>query len=101
MLEAPKSWEVFWRDFLKTSYSDENEKAKSGLLKEFRRVEISSLHMEYENLSKRLIYLPIYVTSYRHDGKTYPVFVNGRTGAIYADRPFGVGTFVPKLLGLV
>lgn len=34
-----------------------------------------------------LLYFPIILSSYSHNGQTYPIVVNGQTGKLYSDRP--------------
>eukprot|EP01102_Stenamoeba_stenopodia_P020058 TRINITY_DN76_c0_g1_i1.p1 TRINITY_DN76_c0_g1~~TRINITY_DN76_c0_g1_i1.p1 ORF type:complete len:609 (-),score=150.78 TRINITY_DN76_c0_g1_i1:136-1962(-) len=49
------------------------------------------------SLSYRVVYLPIYFTVYSYQGKVFKVFINGQSGKIYGERPYGMGGFVNGL----
>jgi len=37
-----------------------------------------------------LVYLPVYIANYSHEGKQYAVIISGQTGAIQGERPYGL-----------
>ena len=48
------------------------------------------------------ILLPVYVSSYRYNGKEYNFFVNGETGTVSGSRPYSFWKiFFAVLLGLI
>jgi hypothetical protein len=48
------------------------------------------------------ILLPVYVSSYRYNGKEYNFFVNGETGALSGKRPYSFWKiFFAILAGLI
>lgn len=65
-----------------------------------------SMNMDFSDESWRYILLPLYLATYRYDGKVFQVMVNGQTGVIAGQRPLDwkkvgwtlAGTFLPALL---
>ncbi len=46
-----------------------------------------SLNLDFSEESWRYIILPVYLTSYRYQGQSYQVLINGQTGVITGQRP--------------
>lgn len=46
---------------------------------------------EFSQTSRRLLYFPVFLTTYQHEGKTYQVAINAQTGKVNAQRPYGLG----------
>jgi hypothetical protein len=44
------------------------------------------------NVSYRLVYLPLYAFDYEYNGERYAFAVNGQTGVVHGERPYGVGS---------
>jgi hypothetical protein len=57
-----------------------NDKTISGI----RNIEVK---IGETQLTKSLVYFPVYLTSYAYQTQVYLVVVNGQNGQIYADRP--------------
>jgi|GEM_PF-2988707 hypothetical protein len=49
--------------------------------------EVHTLHISYTDVVPACILLPLWVTSFIHDGATYNVCVNGQTGSVCGDLP--------------
>jgi len=47
--------------------------------------------VDSSNLNQKLLYFPVYVSSYQYEGKTYPFVVSGQSGSVQAQRPYGLG----------
>jgi len=50
------------------------------------------VHVAFTDVRRKLVYMPLYVSSYVHEGKVYRVGVHGQTGKIAGERPYGMGT---------
>lgn len=50
-----------------------------------------TVSLSFANVQQRLLYFPLYVTTYQYDGKSYQVVVNGQSGKVSANRPYGLG----------
>jgi hypothetical protein len=48
-------------------------------------------------LTKSLVYFPVYLSSYAYQSQMYLIVVNGQNGQVYADRPHNA---VGKVLDL-
>mmetsp|Transcript_1967 Transcript_1967/g.6184 ORF Transcript_1967/g.6184 Transcript_1967/m.6184 type:complete len:585 (+) Transcript_1967:1274-3028(+) len=63
--------------------------------KELERTGLKSKEMVvqvmYRNLTKQLVYLPIYLATYQYEGKDYAVSVHGQSGKVVGERPYGLG----------
>lgn len=51
------------------------------------RADIESRDHTYHAVTFRLMLLPVWITSYRYEGKAYRVLVNGRNGEVVGERP--------------
>lgn len=49
---------------------------------------ITSQRTSHSNTTFKLILLPIWISSYRYNGKIYQFLVNGRTGEVQGERPY-------------
>ena len=70
------------RDFLAESIEDD-------LCGEYQTqsAEIHALHISYSDIVPECILLPLWETSFIHDGTNYTVRVNGQTGSVCGDLP--------------
>lgn len=62
--------------------------ADHAIFKEVGQISIESRHVVYHAVALRLLLLPAWVMSYRLNGKTFRVLVNGRNGETVGERPF-------------
>jgi DNA-directed RNA polymerase subunit RPC12/RpoP len=63
---------------------------------------ISSMNMELTEETFKHILLPVYISSYKYDGKQYSFYVNGQTGKIHGTRPYSFWKiFLAILFGLI
>ncbi len=63
---------------------------------------VSSIDMKLAEETFKHILLPVYVSSYRYNGKEYNFFVNGETGALSGKRPYSFWKiFFAILAGLI
>lgn len=49
---------------------------------------ISSLNVQYDNITFKHILLPIWISTYRYNKKVYRFMINGRTGEVQGERPY-------------
>jgi len=55
----------------------------------------------FDDIDWRVIYVPIYLSSFNYEGKTYMFALNGQNGECYGEKPFGVSGLLrglPKFL---
>ena len=52
------------------------------------RQEVTSCHAYPAELTHRLVLLPVWLTSYTYQDRTYPVALSGDTGSVAGDRPY-------------
>jgi len=71
----------------------EKSLASNKLLLEYKaeRLKDMNVNIEYAQLVKRLVYLPIYRCLYVYEGKSYKFVVNGHSEEVIGDRPYGMG----------
>lgn len=50
-------------------------------------VNITSLHTSYSNITYKYLLLPVWISSFKYNGKTYQLMINGRTGKISGKYP--------------
>lgn len=62
------------------------------------RQEIRSLSTNYNDVSYKHVLLPIWLSAYSFQGKTYRFVINGRTGEVQGERPFSTVKVVLALL---
>jgi len=56
----------------------------------------------YSDIRVKLMYLPVYHGSYKHNNKNYRVAVNGQSGKVIGERSYGagaLGSLMGKLWG--
>lgn len=56
------------------------------------RVQSVTLNVKFSNIMYTLVYMPMYITTYEYNMKTYQVLISGQTGTITGQRPYGFGT---------
>jgi hypothetical protein len=49
---------------------------------------VEDVRTRHDNVMFKLMLLPVWVATYLHDGKTWQILVNGRTGEIHGERPY-------------
>jgi zinc finger domain, LSD1 subclass subfamily len=49
--------------------------------------EIDYSHTEYSDIMFKLLMLPLWIGAFQYNGKTFNIFVNGRTGEVLGDYP--------------
>ncbi len=52
------------------------------------RARIKHLDAEFTDIMYKYLMLPIWISSYRYNGKVYQFMVNGQTGKVSGDRPY-------------
>jgi hypothetical protein len=62
---------------------------------------ISNLSTMHTGLTFKQVLLPVYLASYKYDGKTYRVMVNGLTGQVVGDRPYSWQQIVSLILVII
>ena len=59
--------------------------------------QVHSMNTSYQQISFKLMFLPVYLAAYLYGGKTFAVYVNAHTGQVIGDRPYSV----PKIAAAV
>lgn len=63
---------------------------------------ITSMRERFSNVTFKHVLLPVWLASYRFQGRAYQVSINGRTGEVRGDRPYSaVKIAVAVVLGLI
>jgi hypothetical protein len=62
---------------------------------------LKSLSTDVDLARVDLVWLPIWVTSYRHGDKVFRQMVNGQTGSVYGEVPTSVGKVVAVVVGVL
>ncbi len=62
---------------------------------------IHSLKTDYSNITFKHILLPIYISSYQFNKKTFRFLVNGQTGEVKGERPWSIIKTIIKILALI
>lgn len=52
------------------------------------RQQIHRMNTQYSGATFKQILVPVWLSAYRYNGKTYHFIINGRTGALSGDRPY-------------
>ena len=79
---------------LKEGFTTARGRMETSIRKEVKRdiggdrQRISSVNTNYRNVSFKHILLPIWIASYRYNGKPYRFLVNARTGEVQGERPW-------------
>ena len=109
----PKAVETFNVESCQVELPEAFKRAKRSMIKVMRQLikediggdeqEISTETYEYPVGTYQRILLPIWVSSYTYNGKSYRVLINGRTGRITGERPrswqkIAIATVVPFLV---
>ncbi len=59
---------------------------------------IDSVNTEYKDIYFKHILLPVYVSSYQYNNKTYHFYVNGRNGKLVGNRPYSTVKIVLAII---
>lgn len=62
---------------------------------------ISSVDTQYSNVTFKHLLLPLWISAYRYNKKTYRFLINGRTGEVQGERPWSVIKIVLTVLGTI
>lgn len=94
LMDPPLDWDQCWSQWknLPQLRSDEERAAREKLMNQENVTDLIDLkfHIEYST-NPRLVYLPVYLSSFTFENGTYMFAVNGQTGQVSADRPYGLG----------
>jgi hypothetical protein len=108
----------FLAGWLSEDYSIEKDDAYPLSEAEFHRRQVSAIdafmpgdtqrnlqvYTQFSQVNSDLILLPIYLRSYRYNGKLYRTLINGQTGKIWGQKPISgvrIGAFVGGILLLL
>lgn len=93
-------WWNVWEEFYKSSafMEDEIEETYKGLPRETLEV---SIQKDARNLRHTLVYVPVYIATYKWNGQAYLFVVNGKTGATAGERPYWGQHAVSTGFGLI
>ena len=73
------------KELMKKELKEQIEKKYMGM-----NVNIKSINTIYSNPSFKHLSLPVWVSSFRYDGKLYQFAVNARTGKVQGQRPWSI-----------
>lgn len=65
------------------------------------RQRIDWMNTRYANVRYRQVLMPIWSTTFRHNGKNYSVLVNGQTGEVSGERPYSIWKIAAAVLGVL
>jgi len=94
-LETPLPWNVAWRRSVeKQIEKDEHSNCTRQLKNDFNTSHVRNLrtNITFNTIKYTIVYLPLYRASYIHEGKPYHIMVNGQSGKLSGDRPYGWGS---------
>lgn len=60
---------------------------------------IHTMNTTYDNITFKHVLLPIWISSYMYEQKTYRFIINARTGKVQGERPYSVIKIVMAILG--
>lgn len=85
-------WEGVWKEFEAELVKLETQECSNKLRVENGADKVKDVALNYQvQLNRRLVYFPVCLTSYQYNGKLYRVVINGHTGEVIGDRPYGTG----------
>lgn len=92
--KAPHTWETTWKDFVeKDVIKQEEQRIEAEWRVHFnakpRKFETK---VEFLAVERQLVFLPVYIGSYTYSNRQYTVVINGQTGTVQGQRPYGTGT---------
>ena len=61
---------------------------------------VSTLNSSHENITFKHILLPVWISSYKYNGKVYRFLVNARTGEVQGERPYSIGKILTLILSI-
>ena len=86
-IELPEAWSS--GEVENNAYKAEKERITKLMGKSVQSV---TVNVKFSNIMYTLVYMPMYITTYEYNSKTYQVLISGQTGTITAQRPYGFGT---------
>ena len=95
-----QSWELARTQMRERTKSACRNQASSGKIRNF------SMNLDFSNESWRYILLPIYLTTYKYDNRSWQVMIHGQTGTVAGQRPVAwkrvwlaiIGSLLPAAL---
>jgi DNA-directed RNA polymerase subunit RPC12/RpoP len=60
---------------------------------------LDSMHTQYNDVTFKLMLLPVWIACYLYAGKTYNIQVNGVTGEVAGERPYSAGKIALAVIG--
>jgi hypothetical protein len=62
---------------------------------------VDSMHTQYNDVTFKLMLLPVWIACYLYAGKTFNIQVNGTTGEVAGERPYSAGKIALAILGAI
>ncbi|GAA0583914.1 hypothetical protein GCM10010172_81090 [Paractinoplanes ferrugineus] len=62
---------------------------------------VDEVRTQYDNLTFKLMLLPVWIACYLHAGRTYNIMVNGRTGEVAGERPYSAAKIAAAVTAAV
>lgn len=92
MLQPHLPWENVWKNYEKELVAMEQNECAKKLQSEHMALRVKDVKITFRvEVTRRLVYFPVCFTSYLYNGTSYKVAINGQTGQVNGDRPYGTG----------
>jgi predicted RNA-binding Zn-ribbon protein involved in translation (DUF1610 family) len=59
---------------------------------------VTSVHTRYDDVTYKLLLLPVWVAAYLHGGRSWQILVNARTGEVIGQRPYSAAKITAAIL---
>ncbi|MCR5662924.1 MAG: hypothetical protein K6G50_12505, partial [bacterium] len=63
--------------------------------------DVRSMDTDFDELKYKYLMLPIWLSSFRHNGKLYQFMVNGRSGKVSGDKPISGWKVFFTIVGII
>ncbi|MDR2940098.1 MAG: hypothetical protein LBV08_07210 [Clostridiales bacterium] len=75
--------------------------AHNEILMRYDQARVSSLDIKHSDIMYKHLLLPVYVSSFRFNGKTFSYAINGETGRISGKRPYSAPKIIAAAIALI
>ena len=92
---------------IKAGFEDAQQKMQSTIDKTIKkdiggdRQEIITKNIQYNDITYKHILLPVWMSTYRYNGKAYRFMINGQSGKVSGERPYSAGKIALLILAIV
>ena len=92
---------------LKAGFQDAQQKMQSTIDKTIKkdiggdRQEITTKNIQYNDITYKHILLPVWMSTYRYNGKAYRFIINGQSGKVTGERPYSAMKIAALIISIV